>query len=96
MSDKSATPVQEKIPCIYKIGVTNEPSSKRPGQSFKVSATRDLTEKAIHDDIQSSRATEKLDGTCCMIDTFNGKPAINLNIDVYFIISICQNDSMTF
>ena len=74
MSDNNCdnTPVQEKIHCVYVIGVSNEVSSKRPQQNYKVSATSTLTEKAVSDGIVNARATEKLDGTCCLIDTFKG------------------------
>ena len=84
-SDIPSQPVQEKIHCVYITGVTNEPSPKRPQQSFKVSATRDITAKALEDDVITARPTEKLDGTCCLVDIFNGRLYI-----LYNLVGLCN------
>jgi hypothetical protein len=67
-------PVQQKISCVYVTAVKEETSNKRKYQPFSVAATRDLTEKSQKDDIASAKATEKLDGTCCLVDKFEGQP----------------------
>ncbi|BFZ05177.1 hypothetical protein BsWGS_08216 [Bradybaena similaris] len=67
-------PVQQKVSCVYVTAVTEETSSKRKYQPFKVSATRQLTEKAQTDAVTSAKVTEKLDGTCCLIAEFKGQP----------------------
>ncbi|XP_005093626.1 uncharacterized protein C12orf29 homolog [Aplysia californica] len=82
MSQHQCNPVQEKISCVYTIAVNNnESSSKRNQQSYKVSATKDLTAKALSDDVASARATEKLDGTCCLVEVFNGQPWLWARLD---------------
>jgi len=73
-ADIPSQPVQEKISCVYVTGVTNEPSTKRSQQGFKVTATGEITAKALSDDISTARPTEKLDGTCCLIDICNDQP----------------------
>ncbi|XP_050409791.2 uncharacterized protein C12orf29 homolog [Patella vulgata] len=67
--------VQQKIPCIFEISVINEPSDKRSNQPYKVVAGEKLNPK-IKDltELNDVLATEKLDGTCVLIDEFNGKP----------------------
>ncbi|CAL1529275.1 unnamed protein product [Lymnaea stagnalis] len=67
-------PVQQKISCAFEIGVTDESSNKRGNQTYKVSALRAITEQAERDDISAARSTEKLDGTCCLIQEFQGRP----------------------
>ncbi|RUS75602.1 hypothetical protein EGW08_016628 [Elysia chlorotica] len=67
-------PVQQKISCVYIVGVTDESSEKRKHQTYKVTATRCLHPKTEDDDIASAIATEKLDGTCCLIKLFEGQP----------------------
>uniref|UniRef100_A0A0B6ZYG3 RNA ligase 1 n=2 Tax=Arion vulgaris TaxID=1028688 RepID=A0A0B6ZYG3_9EUPU len=67
-------PVEQKISCVYVTAVKEVSSSKRQYQPFKVSATIDMTEKAQADDIASAKVTEKLDGTCCLIQEFQGLP----------------------
>ncbi|CAG5132114.1 unnamed protein product [Candidula unifasciata] len=67
-------PVQQKISCVYLTAVTEETSSKRKYQPFKVSATRQLTEQARRDDVAAAKITEKLDGTCCLVAEFKGQP----------------------
>ncbi|KAK3727699.1 hypothetical protein RRG08_032656 [Elysia crispata] len=66
-------PVQQKIPCVYAIGVTDESSEKRKQQTYKVTATRCLHSKAQFE-IASAIPTEKLDGTCCLVELFEGQP----------------------
>ncbi|GFO50564.1 chromosome 12 open reading frame 29 [Plakobranchus ocellatus] len=67
-------PVQQKISCVYIIGVSDEVSAKRKQQTYKVTATKDLHAQAQADGIATAKATEKMDGTCCLIDVFEGQP----------------------
>ncbi|GFR75670.1 chromosome 12 open reading frame 29 [Elysia marginata] len=67
-------PVQQKIPCVYKIGVSDEVSDKRKQQSYKVTAMQSLNANAQDDKISSAKSTEKLDGTCCLVELFEGEP----------------------
>ena len=82
--------VQQKISCVYVIGVTDQASAKRKQQTYKVTATKRLHAKSQADEIASAVPTEKLDGTCCLIGEFEGKstwqsdlicPIINLDLD---------------
>lgn len=64
--------VQKKIPCIFETEVVEETSSKRSQQSFKVVATQHIKEEATKSNITSAKSSEKVDGTCCFINTYNG------------------------
>ncbi|KAH9500561.1 hypothetical protein Btru_072281 [Bulinus truncatus] len=68
-------PVQQKISCVYQLAVSDEASNKRNNQAFKVLATSNISLQAENDGVSSTaRPTEKLDGTCCLVDVFQGKP----------------------
>jgi hypothetical protein len=72
--------VQKKIPCVFVTGVQEEASSKRSNQPFKVTASDVLNPEIIPHDIDSARVTEKVDGTCCLIQEHEGnKPVDNDN-----------------
>ncbi|XP_014466405.1 RNA ligase 1 isoform X2 [Alligator mississippiensis] len=61
--------VQRKVPCLF---VT---------QPFKVLATETLTRKAIDADIYNAIPTEKVDGTCCYVTTYKGRPYLWARLD---------------
>ena len=64
--------VQRKMPCVFVTGVQDTPSSKRANQPFKVTATDTLNPEVIPHDIDSAFATEKVDGTCCLVQEYQG------------------------
>lgn len=64
--------VQQKIQCVFVTGVSNEPSNKRNNQSFKVTASDVLNPEIDFEDLSMATATEKVDGTCCLIQEFQG------------------------
>ncbi|XP_059160637.1 RNA ligase 1-like [Physella acuta] len=70
----SMNPVQRKVSCTYVIGVTDETSTKRNNQTYKVTATNELNPQALIDRVETALSTEKLDGTCCLIQEFQGVP----------------------
>lgn len=65
--------VQSKLQCLYHTIVVEEKSKKRPNQPFKVIASDELLEDA-KDTLNEAMATEKLDGTSCYINEFQGRP----------------------
>ena len=65
--------VQKKINCVFKTTIKNGTSDKRPGQNYNVIATEVLQEEAQHASFSKSSVSEKVDGTCCFIQTFEGK-----------------------
>ncbi|KAK3103859.1 hypothetical protein FSP39_022479 [Pinctada imbricata] len=73
--------VQQKISCIFETSVLEEPSSKRSYQPFRVVASNRIRSQAIEDDISVAKATEKLDGTCCYIAEYQGKPWLWARLD---------------
>jgi len=66
--------VQQKISCVFETKVVEEPSEKRKYQPYRIIATDSLRESTISCDIHSATASEKLDGTCVLIQEFDGKP----------------------
>ncbi|XP_041366004.1 uncharacterized protein C12orf29 homolog isoform X2 [Gigantopelta aegis] len=66
--------VQQKIPCIFEIEVKDENSRKRSNQSFRVLAVDCLNSEASSSCLQDAWLSEKLDGTCCYVSPFKGKP----------------------
>jgi len=68
-----ANGVQQKLPCIFKIAVTNAQSSKRSGQTYKVVATKAISPEVLTSKTTNACATEKLDGTCCYINNYEGQ-----------------------
>ncbi|KAM7114689.1 RNA ligase 1 isoform 2-T2 [Molossus nigricans] len=73
--------VQRKMPCVFVTEVKEEPSAKREHQTFKVLATETISHKAIDADIYSATPTEKVDGTCCYVTTYKGKPYLWARLD---------------
>ncbi|KAK7481852.1 hypothetical protein BaRGS_00026878 [Batillaria attramentaria] len=66
-----------QLPDILK----NEPSKKRANQQFKVTATDVLNPEVVTSDIEHAVATEKVDGTCCLIDIYQGQPWMWARLD---------------
>ena len=64
--------VQQKLPCVFVTGVQNTPSNKRANQPFKVVATDQLHPEVDVQDLAAASATEKVDGTCCLIAQYQG------------------------
>ncbi|XP_020633314.2 RNA ligase 1 isoform X2 [Pogona vitticeps] len=73
--------VQQKVPCLFVTRVTEEPSAKRERQPFKVLATETISQKALEADIYNAIPTEKVDGTCCYITTYKGRPYLWARLD---------------
>ncbi|KAK0055125.1 hypothetical protein Bpfe_015416 [Biomphalaria pfeifferi] len=68
-------PVQQKISCVYDIDVCDEASSKRHNQLYRVVATGEMNLVAEQDGVNTTaKVTEKLDGTCCLVQEFQGRP----------------------
>ncbi|KAK2544322.1 C12orf29 [Columba livia] len=61
--------VQRKVPCVF----VTEP--------FKVLATETITGKALEADIYNAIPTEKVDGTCCYVTTYKGRPYLWARLD---------------
>jgi len=69
--------VREKILCVFETEVVTEcTSSKRPNQSYKVLASSNHLRPVACDALNPafSIASEKLDGTCCLVKQFKGRP----------------------
>ncbi|XP_002130306.2 RNA ligase 1-like [Ciona intestinalis] len=73
--------VQSKIECLFETEVQQLPSNKRFGQNYRVVATKVVSQSAIESDIGHSVATEKLDGTCCFVDSYQGKFVLCARLD---------------
>lgn len=73
--------VQRKLPCVFVTEVQDIPSGKREAQPFRVVATEKLNPCALDSSIHSAVATEKLDGTCCYVSLFKGKPYLWARLD---------------
>jgi len=67
--------VQGKIKCLFDISITNESTSKRPGQNFQVYAAEKFNDDAVSSSYQTALISEKIDGTCCYITPYQGKLA---------------------
>ncbi|KAF3855242.1 hypothetical protein F7725_023297 [Dissostichus mawsoni] len=78
---RSLGSVQHKIPCVFLTEVKEEPSRKRDCQQFQVVATETLNPVALEADIHSAVATEKIDGTCCYVTLYNGRPHLWARLD---------------
>ncbi|ESO97528.1 hypothetical protein LOTGIDRAFT_181525 [Lottia gigantea] len=74
-------PVQHKISCIFEICVQNEPSEKRSHQPYKVLAGDKLNPKLKDGELNGALITEKLDGTCVLIQQYEGKPWLWARLD---------------
>lgn len=64
--------VQQKLPCLLEISVSEGNSKKRPDQSFRVEATDALCDEASKHDLDQAWVSEKVDGTCCHVNDFQG------------------------
>ncbi|CAK8683138.1 RNA ligase 1-like [Clavelina lepadiformis] len=73
--------VQSKINCIFETAVESVSSQKRPQQNYRVVASNKISVEALQSEISSATATEKLDGTCCYVKEFQGKPALWARLD---------------
>ena len=73
--------VQQKVSCVYETKVVEEPSSKRSYQPYKVVASETVKENAISSNIDSAVVTEKLDGTCVLIQEFSSQPWLWARLD---------------
>ncbi|XP_067998956.1 RNA ligase 1 isoform X2 [Melanerpes formicivorus] len=73
--------VQRKLPCLFVTEVKEEPSAKRERQPFKVLATETLSGKALEADLGSATPTEKVDGTCCYVTAYKGRPCLWARLD---------------
>lgn len=78
---RSLGSVQHKIPCVFLTEVKEEPSRKRDCQQFQVIATETLNPVALEADIHGAVATEKIDGTCCYVTLYNGRPHLWARLD---------------
>ncbi|KAI4785737.1 hypothetical protein KUCAC02_037585, partial [Chaenocephalus aceratus] len=54
---------------------------KRDCQQFQVIATETLNPVALEADIHGAVATEKIDGTCCYVTLYNGRPHLWARLD---------------
>ena len=70
------TAVQCKMPCVFVTGVQDTPSSKRANQQFMVTASDKLNPEVTPLDIDSALATEKVDGTCCLVQEYQGSKCV--------------------
>lgn len=73
--------VQEKIPCVFQTEVKEEHSRKRDCQPFQVVATENVNPVALEAHIDCALATEKLDGTCCYVSEYKGRPYLWARLD---------------
>ncbi|XP_015227722.1 PREDICTED: uncharacterized protein C12orf29 homolog isoform X1 [Cyprinodon variegatus] len=73
--------VQQKIPCVFLTDVKDEASRKREHQQFQVVATEKVNPLAIEANVDDALATEKLDGTCCYVTTYQGQPYLWARFD---------------
>lgn len=87
--DKLAS-VKGKLECVFEIAIVNKPSSKRPNQVFRVSATDTLRQEAKDHGIDDALASEKIDGTCVFITPFNGKVPVFLNQLLMSVVQVLE------
>nr|XP_057930623.1 RNA ligase 1 [Doryrhamphus excisus] len=73
--------VQQKVSCVFMTEVKEEPSRKRDCQPFHVVATAIVNPAVLEADINCALATEKLDGTCCYVTLYKGKPQLWARLD---------------
>ncbi|XP_046573805.1 uncharacterized protein C12orf29 homolog [Haliotis rubra] len=74
MSEQRTNPVQQKVKCLFKIRVENKASQKRQNQQFLVVATDNLCDEVEQHNLDTAVVSEKIDGTCCYIAEYEGKP----------------------
>ena len=73
MINTTAGNVQQKISCVFETKVVAEQSSKRTYQPYKVTASDIVKETAVKSDVMLALTTEKIDGTCALIQEFSDK-----------------------
>ncbi|XP_061915633.1 RNA ligase 1 isoform X4 [Entelurus aequoreus] len=73
--------VQQKVSCIFMTEVKEEASRKRDCQPFHVVATAMVNPAVLEADLSCAVATEKLDGTCCYVSLYKGKPHLWARLD---------------
>ncbi|KAM8891654.1 RNA ligase 1 isoform 3-T3 [Spinachia spinachia] len=73
--------VQQKVPCVFVTEVKQEPSTKRDSQQFQVVATARVSPVAVDAQVHRAVATEKLDGTCCYVSVYKGRPHLWARLD---------------
>ena len=66
--------VQKKIECVFESRVVQEPSLKRSHQQFRIVGTDQIRQSALDASIEAAHPTEKLDGTCVYVETYEGEP----------------------
>ncbi|XP_046364856.2 uncharacterized protein C12orf29 homolog [Haliotis rufescens] len=75
MSEQQRTnPVQQKVKCLFEINVEPKASGKRPNQPFLVVASDKLLVEVKQHILDTAIVSEKIDGTCCYIAEYEGKP----------------------
>ncbi|XP_008309389.1 RNA ligase 1 [Cynoglossus semilaevis] len=73
--------VQHKVPCVFVTEVKEEQSRKRECQQFQVLASDRVNPVALEADVHNAVATEKLDGTCCYVTLYKGRPHLWARLD---------------
>ncbi|XP_061826383.1 RNA ligase 1 isoform X2 [Nerophis lumbriciformis] len=73
--------VQQKVSCVFMTEVKEEASRKRDCQPFHVVATAMVNPAVLEADLSCAVATEKLDGTCCYVSLYKGKPHLWARLD---------------
>ncbi|XP_058502596.1 RNA ligase 1 [Solea solea] len=73
--------VQHKVPCVFVTEVKEEQSRKRECQQFQVVATPRVNPVALEANVDGALATEKMDGTCCYVTLYKGKPYLWARLD---------------
>ncbi|MFT7799700.1 uncharacterized protein C12orf29 homolog isoform X1 [Arapaima gigas] len=73
--------VQQKIPCVFMTELRDEPSRKHHFQHFQVVASEKLNPRVERSQLECAVATEKLDGTCCYVSMYQGKPYLWARLD---------------
>lgn len=81
MATVKCVAVQQKISCVFVTGVQNEPSKKRANQPFKVTASDMLNPDVVASDVEAALVTEKVDGTCCLVELYQGRPWLWARLD---------------
>ncbi|KAM9854411.1 RNA ligase 1 isoform 1-T1 [Aulostomus maculatus] len=73
--------VQQKVACVFLTEVKEEESRKRENQHFQVVASEMVNPAALEADVDGALATEKLDGTCCYVTVYKGRPYLWARLD---------------
>ena len=84
------TAVQRKMPCVFVTSVQDMPSSKRANQQFMVTASDTLNPEVNPLDIDSALTTEKVDGTCCLVQEYQGSVYVCVFVCVCMCVFLCM------